>query len=159
MATVSWIWRETAEVLGVIGVIATLIFVALEIRQNTSAVRSATVQAISEQSFDVNMRLAEEPDLLVLMRKADNQEPLTDSERDRLFTLWNAILRLNQNRFQQFRLGVLDDTTIFEVGGRNSSYQGSSFTEYWAATKQNHSVEFQRFVEDCVISECDAVLL
>lgn len=159
MAKVSWIWRETAEVLGVIGVIATLIFVALEIRQNTSAVRSATVQAISEQSFDVNMRLAEEPDLLALMRKADNQEPLTDSERDRLFTLWNAILRLNQNRFQQFRLGVLDDATIFEVGGRNSSYQGASFAEYWEATKQNHSVEFQRFVEECVISECDAVPL
>ncbi len=159
MAKVSWIWRETAEVLGVIGVIATLIFVALEIRQNTSAVRSATVQAISEQSFDVNMRLAEEPDLLALMRKADNQEPLTDSERDRLFTLWNAILRLNQNRFQQFRLGVLDDTTLFEVGGRNRSYQGSSFAEYWEATKQNHSVEFQRFIEECVISQCDAVPL
>ncbi len=159
MAKVSWIWRETAEVLGVIGVIATLIFVALEIRQNTSAVRSATIQAISEQSYDSNYRLAENPDLLALIRKSNNQEPLTESERDQLFTLWNAILRLNQNRYQQFRLGVLDNATIFEVGGRSSSYQGSSFAEYWEATKQSHSVEFQGFVEECVISECDAVPL
>ncbi len=159
MAKVSWIWRETAEVLGVIGVIATLIFVAFEIRQNTSAVRSATIQAISEQSYDSNYRLAENPDLLALIRKSDNQEPLTESERDQIFTWWNAILRLNQNRYQQFRLGVLDDATIFEVGGRSSVYQGSSFAEYWEATKQSHSVEFQRFVEECVISECDAVPL
>jgi hypothetical protein len=153
------IWRETAEVIGVLGVVGSVIFVALEIRQNTDAVRSATIQAISEQSFDSNFRLAENPDLLALMLKADNQEPLTDSERFQLFTLLNAILRLNQNRYQQFRLGVLDTATLFEVGGRSSVYQGFIFAEYWEETKQNHSVEFQRFIEECVISECDAVPL
>lgn len=151
------IWRETAEVIGVLGVISSLIFVALEIRQNTNAVRSATVQAISQESYDINMRMAETPELLALLRKSNNQEPLSDSERDELFALWNAALRLNQNRYQQFRLGVLDDTMLFEVGGRSALYQGNSFADFWEATKQIHSVEFQRFIEECVISRCETV--
>jgi hypothetical protein len=53
--------------------------------------------------------------------------------------------------------GQLDNATLFEVGGRSRSYQSNSFAEYWEATKQNHSAEFQRFIEECVISRCDAV--
>ena len=151
------IWRETAEVIGVLGVISSLIFVALEIRQNTNAVRSATIQAISGLSFESNMRMAENPELLALWRKSNNQEPLSDSERDQLFAVWSAVLRLNQNRFQQFRLGVLDDATLFEMGGRNRIYQGNSFAEFWEATKPSYSVEYQRFIDECVISRCDTV--
>ena len=44
-------WKMVGSVLGGLGVIGSLVFVALEIRQNTEAVRSATIQAISEQSF------------------------------------------------------------------------------------------------------------
>ncbi|HEY5622263.1 MAG TPA: hypothetical protein VIV14_00785 [Gammaproteobacteria bacterium] len=51
MAIAKWVWKETAEVLGIIGVIASMIFVGLEIRQNTSTVRGATLQAVSQQSF------------------------------------------------------------------------------------------------------------
>ena len=147
MAKANWIRKETAEILGVLGVIASLIFVALEIRQNTSAVRSATIQAISEGSHDSNYRLAENPDLLAIIRKADSLEPLTIGERDRLFSLYTAIMRLNQNRFQQLRLGVLDEDTLFQVGGRGRFYRGPFFAEYWAETRQDHSVEFQEFVE------------
>ena len=151
------IWRETAEVIGVLGVIGSLIFVALEVRQNTNAVRSATIQAIAEQSFDLNLRTAETPELLGLWRKSNNQEPLTESERDQLRALWSATIRLNQNRYQQFRLGVLNEATLFEVGGRNPLYQGDSFAEFWEPRKQDYSVDFRRFIEACVVSRCDAV--
>ncbi len=43
-------WRVFAEVTGMAGVIATLVFVAMEIRQNTAAVKSAAIQAIAAQS-------------------------------------------------------------------------------------------------------------
>lgn len=48
-------WRSIAEILGIIGVIGSLVFVALEIRQNTDAVRSATIQGVLDQSFAVNL--------------------------------------------------------------------------------------------------------
>ncbi len=47
LANVNWIWKETAEVLGVLGVIASMIFIGIEIRQNTNAVHGATLQAVS----------------------------------------------------------------------------------------------------------------
>lgn len=151
------VWRGAAEAIGVLGVIGSLIFVALEIRQNTNAVRSATIQAISQQSYDANYRLAENSELVEIISKADNGEALTDSERRRLFAWWTAILRLNENRLQQYRLGVLDASILFDVGGRNRVYQGNSFAEYWESRKQDYSAEFQRFIDECVVSSCEAV--
>ena len=42
--------RNTLELVGFVSVIASLIFVGMEIRQNTTAVRGATNQAISDQA-------------------------------------------------------------------------------------------------------------
>ncbi len=56
-------WKVVGSVLGGLGVIGSLVFVALQIRQNTEAVRSATIQAISEQSFEAVAQLVENPDL------------------------------------------------------------------------------------------------
>ena len=44
-------WKLLGQLLGALGVILSLIFVAWEIRQNTEAVKSATIQAISDQSI------------------------------------------------------------------------------------------------------------
>ena len=40
VAKPSWIWKETAEVIGVLGIIASIVFLGYEMRQNTIAVRS-----------------------------------------------------------------------------------------------------------------------
>lgn len=45
-------WRDLTEILGVIGVVGSLIFVAFQIQQNTNAVRSATIQEILPLSQD-----------------------------------------------------------------------------------------------------------
>ena len=49
------------EAIGIIGVIASLIFVGIEIRQNTQAVRGATYQSLTESSMELLFRLAEDP--------------------------------------------------------------------------------------------------
>ena len=64
MTKPSWIWKETAEIVGALGVIATLIFVAFEIRQNTDAVRSSTVQDISRWSYDATVLQIEYPEII-----------------------------------------------------------------------------------------------
>ena len=53
MDTTKLTWKGLIEILGILGVIGSLIFVALEIRQNTNALRSATIQAIGELLSDL----------------------------------------------------------------------------------------------------------
>ena len=57
-------WKEIAEVLGILGVIGSLIFVALQIQQNTNAIRSAAIQDISRWSYDASIVNLEVPELL-----------------------------------------------------------------------------------------------
>lgn len=51
------------EVIGAIGVIVTLAYLAIQIRQNSAVVRSATRQAISTTQAEIGYRLAENPEL------------------------------------------------------------------------------------------------
>ena len=53
-------WTET---IGVIGVIASLVFVGVEIRQNTQAVRGATYQSLTESSMELLFRISDDPAL------------------------------------------------------------------------------------------------
>ena len=41
--------REVFEIFGLIGVIGSLIFVGVEVRQNTAEIRGSTHQSVSEQ--------------------------------------------------------------------------------------------------------------
>lgn len=144
-------WKELTETLGVLGVIGSLIFVALEIRQNTNAVRSSAIQAISEQSFEISMRVAESTELRAIQRAADSGDELTADQRDQLFALYSALMRIQQNRFQQLQLGVLDEETLFQVGGRGRGYRSPFFREYWAERESTYPTEFQEFVKQEIL--------
>ena len=140
-------WKGLAEIFGTLGVIGSLIFVALEIRQNTNAVRSATIHAIAEMSYDTSMRMAENPELLAIQRAADNGEPLTIGQRDQLVSFYSGIMRIQQDRFQQYQLGILDEETVFQVGGRGRGYRSLFFAEFWEERKETYPVEFRQFME------------
>ena len=50
--------KEIIEILGLVAIIGSLIFVGIEIRQNSLAVRGATHQSISEQVTKLYMHIA-----------------------------------------------------------------------------------------------------
>ena len=150
MAGPSWIWKETAEVIGVLGVIASLIFVALEIRQNTDAIRSATVQDISRWSYDASMAALEYPEL-ISARKAACTGDLTEDQRPVLFVYYASLLRLQANRFQQAQLGILDEDLALNLGGRGGAYTNPFFVEAWSILQDDFGPDFRKFIEETVV--------
>ena len=140
------IWRETAEVIGVLGVIGSLIVVAMEIRQNTNAVKSATIQAISEQSFEFNRLIIENPDLRAA-RFASRAGPLTEDQRMLLDMLFAAALRVRQNRYVQAELGALDAETSSEIG-TGGIFLDPAFPDYWKRNQLNYSEGFREFFDE-----------
>ena len=138
---------QTIGIIANLGVIAGIVFLAVEIRQASNAVRSSTLQGIASQSYDISMRVAENADLREAQRTADRGGTLTEDQRDQLFASYTALMRLQQNRFQQMRLGILDEDTIFEVGGTGPGYRSPFFREYWAERSDRFSPEFREFME------------
>ena len=73
------------EVLGAAGVIFTLVYLAVQIRQNTAMTRMSAMQHIIQGGVDHNRAIADNPELAALLNKAvDNPEALTNDEKLRV---------------------------------------------------------------------------
>jgi len=48
LALPNWVWKETAEVLGVVGIIAGIVFLGFELRQNNELMEAETRRGLLE---------------------------------------------------------------------------------------------------------------
>ena len=139
-------WREVAELVGVFGVIASLAVVAIEIRSNTEAVRSATVHAISSESVDVVMQLVNNPELREAYSAALSGDA-DESQRVLLDIFTAGLMRLQVNRYEQIKSGFLDEETALRTGGRSRYYLSDYFRLYWENSKAEYESAFQQYME------------
>ena len=66
--------REVVEIFGLLSVIGSLIFVGIEISQNTQAVRGATHQSVSDQISEYYLSIAMcFMGIILIQRNADNK--------------------------------------------------------------------------------------
>ena len=125
MRNTSFNWAQTIEALGILSVVGSLFFVAWEIRQNTNVARSATVQAIAEQSYDGAMRIAENTELRNAYF-AGNAGTASEAQRLQLQALYAALIRIQINRFEQIKLGIIDRDLALRIGGVTGTGQRMS---------------------------------
>ena len=75
--------RSIIEMVGLVSVIGSLVFVGVEIKQNTAAVRGATQQAVSSQVSEMYRIVSENERMASLVNQAlqgDTKSDLTDSD-------------------------------------------------------------------------------
>jgi len=95
------------EIMGAGAVFVTLIYLTVQIRQNTASIQAGVRQAIAENDQQFLFRVMDNPDLSLLRYKAD----LSDEEKIRLSVYLIAIFRMRENLWRQYREGVLDEAT------------------------------------------------
>ena len=144
---------QAIQIVANLGVVAGIVFLAIEVQQATNAVKSSTLQAIAQQSYETSMTIAQSADLRAVQRAARGGQDVSEDQGDQLDALYLALIRLQQNRFQQLRLGVLDDDTVFEVGGTGPGYRTPYFREFWSERRSQYSEEFQDFMDQRVLTE------
>ena len=104
--------KVTREALGTIGVIASMIFVGLEIRQNTQAVRANAIQESTNVARQQVLTIAADPEFTRLDRVCRDDPPgLTQEEQHRCLLLSLSFWWGMQGLFEQWGLDVLPDET------------------------------------------------
>jgi hypothetical protein len=96
--------RRTVEIVANVGVIAGIVFLAVELSQNTDAQRSQTVQALQtefREIFDFS------PELLSASFKSPADR--TDEERFLRRQFFSRVMRIYENQWYQFERGYLDE--------------------------------------------------
>lgn len=99
-----------AELLGGIGVIASLVYLSVQIRQNTNSVRAAAAREVLHEAQRILIQISSDPELAELNRRGGaDRSSLSDAERYRFDTLVLAALRNGESLFIQSKRGVLSD--------------------------------------------------
>jgi hypothetical protein len=96
-----------AEIIGVILVIASLVYVARQLRQNTAAILAQSRQAMLSASQSELFALLDHPGIHI---SAIKHETLTAEEQMRLGAWLMGVMRARQFAWLQYRNGVIDES-------------------------------------------------
>ena len=137
---------QTISVLANVGVLAGIVFLAIEIRQNTSAQFADSRQAVLSASREEIILTIEDPGLVLALT---NSEPLTPEENIRVDGLLSVILRAREFAWLQHSDGVIDDaqwSTEFKV--LSAFFDSSRARLWWEAVGRSYfSDEFVGFID------------
>ena len=149
--------KEIIEILGLVAIIGSLIFVGIEIRQNSLAVRGATHQSISEQVTKLYMHIATNERLSKLVSQMLPDDTSNDTSNHNLRNKLNAAdqlsldftvltgLRRVENIYLQESDGILSDKAFERIG--LEFYQTPFSRETWEKYKTGFDKNFINFFE------------
>lgn len=101
-----------ANFLGVLGVIGSLIFVGLELRQNQQIAKISAYQALTEQIAAYNQVMLTEPEINRVRISALNNEELPDSEEELYRGFWRMLQRQAELAYLQYENGIIDEELL-----------------------------------------------
>jgi hypothetical protein len=139
---------RVGRLLAATGVIASLVFVGLELQQNTAALRAQTRQGLADRNADVIYAVAENPELArawTLMWQRDglmgDSLTMADSAQAR-WGMW-GMLRFVEHAFLQVEEGVLPQSSLDGYGFRqNNNFITPEFASFWEDVRARFDTRF-----------------
>jgi hypothetical protein len=98
--------REIFEAVGLIAIVASLVFLALETRQNTNALYAESRQSVLTAAQTELFVLVENPDIVLTVLKDD---PLTEEDQVKVGAWLAAAMRAREYSWLQHRDGIIDE--------------------------------------------------
>ena len=138
-----------AELAGALGVIASLVYLAIQIRQNTRSARETAWHSGLRELQQFRSLIAQDPEVARIYREGlRDLKSLSDDDRWRFGALMQSIFSVFETAFRTRREGFfehqLDDIawTASRPGAR----------EWWSKGKRLYSPEFQRLIDEALES-------
>ena len=108
-------WAAVAQLIGALGVIASLIFVGMQVRQSAKATKAAAFQGLVSSVIDVNTASLGNPAIIEIADLARRGEALNPSQH-RLYVIFVlTAARVAQSAHYQMQLGLLDKSKLESV--------------------------------------------
>ena len=138
-------------ILANIGVLAGIIFVGIEIQQNTSAVQSSTLQDITNSTAEaLFLRLANPEIGEVIIRGRDDLSSLSEIDRSQFNTYQRVMWLRFQNTHYQYELGSFPERiweSYYQIMCGQLTIPG--IREDWPRHTRVLSSEFVTLIESC----------
>lgn len=143
-----------AEVVGVVGLIASLIFVGFQMKQTAKAINVSSNHGIQEALRDMVMRIAENESLTsVFMQGMAEPESASAIDEYRFALTMQATIQFYANAYYQHSVGALDETTWQSIDAQlGNGLKSPGAQAYWARRGSNYPKDFETYLKDQVFS-------
>ena len=152
------LWSKVAEIIGSLGIIISLIFVAIQYKKNSLALETSTVNSVNTNIANWYSFMGDDLLVSTVSSKFFNEPNiLTPEERFQAIMKLHSLALHLQNAYYLEKKGVLDPsirrsiTYVFFSGKEKPG-----FKYFWKIRKDIFTEEFQRFVENIIQSEPDS---
>jgi hypothetical protein len=154
--------EKAVGVLANIGVIAGIIFLAVELQQNNRLLRNEAIGSVLETRMVRQELRLNNPGLNELIAKNRRGEALSDADRMNLNSWYVRALLGWERDYFLFREGILSEAMFRgNVLVMKNSFlrvdEAHNALEHWNVWQQYASPGFREFVRQCIISECDEI--
>ena len=138
-----------AESVGAVGVIVTLLYLSLQVRGNTRALRVGTYDSFVAQFRDWNASFRSDPELATqFTQQLEDIESLDEVSRRHAVHVFYDLFKLAENLHYQYRMGMIDHSLW--SGWENMFHQyltAPGGTWYWSRRRTFFAPEFAEWVD------------
>lgn len=146
-------WALVAEIVGAIAVVVSVLYVGLEVRQNSATLEAASFQAVSDSLTDFTASIGRGAELTRIYTAglAEGRSGLTDSEWNQFNLLMVAMVRRLENAYFQDQQGFIPED---QWDGLSKAYDFVVLTpggREWLSdpdTRDLYADSFIEFIED-----------
>ena len=138
-----------AEAAGALGVLVSIVYLALQVKQNTEESRIARAQSLNTANADANALVANNPELSVIVRSGMiDFEALSESDKFRFSTIFFSFMTKYDFSYHQRKSGRLD-----EVFWKRTESEIRTFLtlpgsrHWWTRDRSRFSAEFADYVD------------
>ena len=137
------------ELVAAIATVATLIYLALQIRQNTYATRASSFHAVSDSMNDVNLSVTQDAELArIWLAGSSNRSDLSPEDRHRFDLTLLSYFHVFETMHYQARVGAGDkDLVIAEERSLKDILSRSGAREWWSENPYAFGPEFRSYIE------------
>jgi hypothetical protein len=133
-----------------IAVIASLIFVALQVRMGVQMLRDANIRNHTDKVQSVSRMISENPQLAELWARGSKTglAALSDAERAQFVNFYTYVLRVWEELYLQYKSGLMDNALwAANMNILRDTHQMRGAQEVWAVRKHLFTAAFQDFYE------------
>jgi hypothetical protein len=133
-----------AEILSSVAILATLVYLTIQIHQNSEALQASTREATLENSVSTLNLVISDPDIWLLRSKPN----LTAEERVKLGAYLFSLMERGRNIWTQYQSGAIDEETWLNFERRliaNLTYEQPR--RWWSNVGRNFSPDFTEHID------------
>jgi hypothetical protein len=143
-------WASVAEITSALAVVVSLVYVGIQINQNTAAVKASTHQAMIDYGREQSEILVTDTTLAALVAKGEGDpSSLTPHERGQFyeFTTWR--MAMWELSFLNYEIGLVDDEMWLAWDGyyRLLVFDKPGYMEFWRDNRTAFHERFQNHVD------------